>query len=219
MRASRRSSHHSERSRSERRSRLTLRPHIRNELRARLEQLRIWYSANKTPHVLWFAYQTCRELSITPPEWVLRGFDDVVDRLDKAVFERESLLPGKHLHWTSVAAWVMGFDISKKGGRADPFVPELVTRTPTGFDIAQRIRVHIDGPEHQNQTDAIYLVRERFRSLGIKVSEAGARRAWKRYQRDVRLYSLEQTTADVTESDELYEMPVPPLPVTNVQRW
>jgi hypothetical protein len=187
--------------------------HSRDQILLDVEKYRVVFLHTTEPWALWTAYAECRAAGLVLPEWVLRGFDDVFVRLLKASCEPDRVRPTNRtrcnktrrrpaakVNWTVVAASVMGFDVSNGGGRSDPFRRARDISRRRGvhdFQIAQLMRVLIDGDSH-NPTNAKYLVTEELRyGLGIAISESTVWRAWIRYRKAAREISLGQTRDDV----------------------
>jgi hypothetical protein len=121
------------------------------------------------------------------PEWILAGFDEIGDRLSR-VTAASSLGPKYMLsryappngHWTKNATYVL---FGRAAGR-----DLLRVHAKWDFDyfLAILMRLKLDAPSPNNESDAIYLVAKEW-----EVSESKVRRAWKRFQAAARAEDYE----------------------------
>ena len=168
----------------------------RAEFVSQLEQKRREYEFTNSPLALFDGYGICRESGLPIPKWILQGFDSMHERLRTVGYRRKALQDktSRTYSWTVDAAWVLGFSVDRKAGKSDPFVQG--SRDYRDLDLAQRVRLLVDGPDSHNPTDACYLVAN---SLGV--GEPLVRRAWKRFDKLARSASIDETRADGELSD------------------
>lgn len=170
----------------------------------RLEELRLTFEATQHPLDLWSAYSFVRTGRGWPiPEWILREFDAIYDRLWNACglesFDRTDSAPPTDQDWKRVVAEVFGFTsaANAKGGPSNPIRVGRIHKYWRDIDLAKRVRILMDG-DGQNQTDAIYLTAKK-----DGVSEPTVRRAWERFASVARAENIDTQRYVMNYDDEI----------------
>ena len=142
---------------------------------ALLDYLRMLFETTRHPFDVWKAYAICRVFQLPPPEWILREFDAISQRL--ARHAPEAADPDRIAHddrWYYQVAEIFGFSHNPKGGQADPIA--RWKRHSRDFEYACAVNDLMQAGH--NETDAIYLVAQQHPD----VSETTVRSAWLRFE-------------------------------------